>query len=137
MFAYLDSSILMRIIFDEPSSLQEFFSIQSAVSSELIKVECLRTADRYRLRNEESESDYLTRVELIHEFTKRIEIVRVNPQILGRASQPFPIGLGTLDAIHLATGLIYFEKTQEKIIFCTHDLALKKAAKAMGFKTLG
>ncbi|MFC1746290.1 hypothetical protein ACFL35_20025 [Candidatus Riflebacteria bacterium] len=61
----------------------------------------------------------------------------MNPVILSRASQPFSTVLGTLDAIHFASFLIYQELGGKRLTFCTHDVSLQKAAKAGGFPVLG
>ncbi|MBI4356369.1 MAG: hypothetical protein HY559_00610 [Gammaproteobacteria bacterium] len=46
----MDSSVLLRFVLNEKNQLSEFRRISYAVSSELIRVETLRTMDRYRLR---------------------------------------------------------------------------------------
>ncbi|MHB8483927.1 MAG: type II toxin-antitoxin system VapC family toxin [Nitrospiria bacterium] len=137
MLAYIDSSIILRIIFNEPDPLKDFSKISYGISSELLRVECLRTADRFRIKNDLSEDEYLERVEKIHDFISAIELIHITPEILDRATQPYPVSLGTLDAIHLSTCLLYKEKTQKDLILCTHDQGLKKASRSMGFKYLG
>jgi predicted nucleic acid-binding protein len=140
MRAYIDSSVLLRKIFAEPNPLEELAQIKSGIASELIRVECLRTANRYHLANKEPNADFVKRLELIHHALNSIELVRITSEILNRASQPFPTVIGTLDAIHLATCLLYAERRptiQKDLFFCTHDKALKNAASAMGLRVLG
>lgn len=137
MNAYLDSSVVLRIAFHEPNPLKEFRQIQRGVSSELLRIECLRTADRYRLVNGLTDGEYVSRIELLNEFMDHVELVRMVEPILTRASQPFPISLGTLDAIHLATCLIAKERTFKDLVLCTHDASLKRAGISLGFKVLG
>ncbi len=48
-----------------------------------------------------------------------------------------PTELGTLDAIHLATALLWRELTGISPIVTTHDGALAVAARAHGFTALG
>lgn len=48
--------------------------------------------------------------------------------------------VGTLDAIHLATAMHYQElqsPDEPPIRFATHDLALARAARAMGLRVIG
>ncbi|MBI4405523.1 MAG: type II toxin-antitoxin system VapC family toxin, partial [Deltaproteobacteria bacterium] len=133
---YLDSSVLLRVVFNEPDPIEEFSNISHAVSSELIRIECLRTTDRLRLKNGLSEDEYVRRVDIVHKFLKHIELVRLSAEILNRASQPFPTALGTLDAIHLSTCLLYKERVSEVPLY-THDEGLKKAASALGLEVHG
>lgn len=140
MRAYIDSSVVLRIVFGEPNPLKELSQIRQAVASELIQVECLRTADRLRIINSEPEDVFAQRLELIHKALERLELVLITPEILRRAAQSFPTTLGTLDAIHLATCLLFQERSmndsEKEIVFCTHDLMLERAARAMGLKVL-
>ena len=66
-----------------------------------------------------------------------IEVVEITPTVLSRASQPLPTTLGTLDAIHLATTILWKERAGKDIAMATHDLALAVAAKASGLRVIG
>ena len=48
-----------------------------------------------------------------------------------------PTELGTLDAIHLATALLWTETTGESLAMATHDAALAIAARAHGLAVVG
>ena len=137
MLCYLDSSVLLRVVFKEPEALPEFKSITRAVSSDLLRVECLRTMDRIRIQNRLSEEEYVRRTAVFFDFQRHIELVPVSREILTRASQPFPTQIGTLDAIHLASCLLFRERVSSDLTLCTHDGALKRAASALGIPTLG
>ena len=50
MTAYVDSSILLRLVLRQPDALSEWRQIEQGVSSALTLTECLRTLDRVRLR---------------------------------------------------------------------------------------
>jgi hypothetical protein len=52
--------------------------------------------------------------------------------VLARAAQPFPTALGALDAIHLATGLLWREPAGTDIVMAAHDHALATEARACG-----
>ena len=137
MLTYLDSSVLLRVLFAEPTQLPEFRKITKAVSSDLLRVECLRTIDRIRGEKQFAEEEYLRVIELFYRFQEGVELIPVQREILNRACQPFPVSLGTLDAIHLASATLYRERLNSSIIFCTHDKSLRNAAMAIGFRTLG
>ena len=63
--------------------------------------------------------------------------VDVTPGVLRRAADPFPTPLGTLDAIHLATAILWREGRQEGPVMATHDGQLATAARAVGLATAG
>ena len=50
MIAYLDASVLLRVVLGQPNKLKEWSQIEAAVASALVEVECLRMLDRLRLR---------------------------------------------------------------------------------------
>ncbi len=137
MRAYIDSSVLLRIVLNEPKQLAEWQSIKYGIASALVEVECLRTLDRLRVRgvlSQDQLTDYRTK---IFEVIDELEIIEISRPVLSRASSPFPTQLGTLDAIHLSTALSYRDIRGEQITFTTHDKELALAAKAVGFETLG
>jgi hypothetical protein len=57
--------------------------------------------------------------------------------VLARASEPFPTPLGTLDALHLATALVWRERMHQPVAMATHDRDLALAARSFGFEVLG
>ena len=56
----------------------------------------------------------------------------LNRAVLHRAADPFPTVLGTRDAIHLASALLWMEEKGEPLTFLTHDAQLAIAARACG-----
>lgn len=136
MNAYVDSSVLLRVVLGEPGRLAMWSKIESPVSSELIRLECLRTIDRARARfalNDESVAQHRADViEIIDTFS----LISLDSLILERASDPFPTSLGSLDAIHLATALLAREEFEE-LELATHDFELATAARAVGFRVRG
>jgi hypothetical protein len=57
--------------------------------------------------------------------------------ILRRAALPMPTVVKTLDAIHLASALLFQERTGESPTFATHDHQQATCARALGFKIIG
>ena len=57
--------------------------------------------------------------------------------VLERAAQPMPTELGTLDAIHLATALLWKEMMEVNLVMATHDEALALGAEAHGLPVIG
>ena len=111
MIAYLDSSVLLRLILGQRNKLKEWNSIKTGVGSALVEVECLRTLDRLRLRSNLSDADLALRREAVYRLTEEMEIVEPVGAVLNRAAQPLPTPLGTLDAIHLSTAILWRKRS--------------------------
>jgi predicted nucleic acid-binding protein len=132
---YVDSSTLLRVVLKEPGAPSFWSRISVPVSSELIRVECLRTVDRARLRLSLSDDEVARcRSELL-EAIESFVIIELDGRVMARAAEPFPTLLRTLDAIHLASALLAREQIPG-LRFATHDAALGLAARAVGFDIL-
>ncbi len=107
------------------------------MASALVEVECLRTLDRLRFRASLSDQDLAVRREAVFRMTEEMEIVELGTNVLNRAGQPFPTPLGTLDAIHLSSAMLWREARREDIVMATHDEALATAARASGLRVIG
>ena len=137
MTAYVDASVILRLALGQPNGLAEWPKIQRGVSSALITTESLRTLDRLRLRAKLSDVEVATRRAAILSLIASFELVELDAAVLDRASQPMPTELGTLDAIHLATALLWKEMTGAQITVATHDEALGLGARAHGLSVVG
>jgi predicted nucleic acid-binding protein len=137
VIAYLDSSVLLRIVLRQRNALGDWNRIVQGVASALVEVECLRTLDRLRLVEGHADDAIATRREAVYRLLESIEIVEISHPILARASLPLPTVLGTLDAIHLATALLWKEQAGVALSMATHDASLALAARASGFPVIG
>jgi uncharacterized protein len=137
MIAYVDASVLLRVALRQPDALPEWRQIQQGVSSALIMTESLRTLDRLRLRAKLSDEDVASRRATILRLIASLELVDIDAVVLDRAAQPMPTELGTLDAIHLATALLWTEMSRAQLTMATHDAALGLAAQAHGLRVVG
>jgi len=137
MIAYVDASVLLRVALGEPGALSEWRKIDRGISSALILTESLRTLDRLRLRAKLADNEVAVRRATILSIIASIEIVEIDMVVLDRAAQPMPTELGTLDAIHLASALLWKESTRADLVMATHDAALALAAKAHGLAVVG
>ena len=137
MTAYIDTSALLRLVLREPGALDDLHSYDALVSSELIAVESARTIDRLRLQGALTVDEAAARRRAVTEWVEAIDLVLVRPPVLSRASDPLPTPLGTLDAIHLATALIWRERIGALPAMATHDTALGLAARTFGFDVRG
>lgn len=137
MIAYIDTSALLRLVLREPGALDELRSYDSLVSSELIAVESARTIDRLRLQTSLTTAEAAARVRAVNDWLEAIDLVLVRPSVLSRACEPMAMPLGTLDAIHLATALVWRDRMGPLPTMATHDTALGMAARAFGFEVRG
>lgn len=137
MIAYLDASVVLRLVLGEPDRLAEWDRIATAVASAITEVECLRTLDRLSLAGHLSPEELAERRAAVYRLLEAVEVVEVGRAVLQRASQPFPTPLGTLGAIHLATALLWRDTRDDSIVMATHDRALGTAARASGLIGIG
>lgn len=137
MTAYVDSSVLLRVLLGQAHALKEWKTLRRAVASALVEVECLRTLDRIRIRMGIQDRELASRREAVYRMLEAMEVVELSRGVLARAAHPLPIELGTLDAIHLATALFWREGTGEDLVMATHDVALGTAARSCGLRAIG
>jgi len=137
VIAYLDSSVLLRMVVGQKDRLRQWREVRQGVASSLVEVECLRTLDRLRLYQGIGHEAIAVRRGAIFRLLEGMELVEPTRPVLARASQPFPTPLGTLDAIHLATALLWREGQDRELVMATHDAALGMAARASGFDVVG
>lgn len=125
MSYYLDSSAILKIIFqeDESAALAKFIT-EPAITSSISRVEVLRTVQRI---------DH-SRVQLAQSELAKINIVEPIPSILTIAENfSHEVTLRSLDAIHVAT-LIFLSTATRGLI--TYDKLMAKNAEQLGLKVL-
>jgi predicted nucleic acid-binding protein len=141
VIAYVDTSVLLRVVLSQRDRLPEWSRIRQAVTSAMTEVECLRTLDRCLRQGLLAPEELAARRGLAVRLLERMDRVDVSPAVLRRAADPFPTPLGTLDAIHLATALLWRDSQEGPpeagLVVLTHDAQLGTAATAMGFETRG
>lgn len=137
MIAYVDASVLLRFALGQPDALPEWRQIERGVSSALIRTESLRTLDRLRLRANLADAEVAKRRATVLAVIASLEVVDIGEAVLDRAAQPMPTEVGTLDAIHLATALLWKEMRRVDLVMATHDEALALGAQAHGLPVVG
>ena len=119
---YLDSSALVKLAVAEPQTpaLRRYLARRRPlVSSGLARTEVARALLPL--------GETVVRRGL--DVLSRIDLVRINEQVLADAGALLPAELRSLDAIHLATARL-FGRTLARVI--TYDDRLTAAAKALG-----
>ena len=76
------------------------------------------------------------RVRAVTDWLEAIDLVLLRPPVISRASEPLPLPLGRLDALHVATALIWRDRMGPLPAIATHDTALD-TARAFGFEVRG
>jgi predicted nucleic acid-binding protein len=137
VIAYIDTSALLRIVLREPGAVDDLRTYDGLVSSELIAVESARTIDRLRNQGALTMEEAATRIGVVNEWLEAVDLVLLRPPVLSRASEPMPMSVGTLAAIHLATALIWRDRIGPLPQVVTHDAALGAAGRAFGFDVRG
>jgi predicted nucleic acid-binding protein len=137
VIAYVDSSVVLRLVLGQPGALAEWRSVEEGVTSALTEVECLQTLDRLRILEGIPDQALAERRESVYQLLASLSVVEIGRTVLDRAAQPLPTALGTLDAIHLATAQIWRETTSPTLTMATHDAILATAARALGMPIVG
>ncbi len=137
MTPYLDASAILRVVLGQQNALPDWPGTRRGVTSALAQVECMRTLDRLRLRGRLGDEAIAVRREAVFRIFDSLERVEVTGDVLARAAQSYTTVLGTLDAIHLATAILWRERTGADLVMATHDVALANAARATGLSVVG
>ena len=137
MIAYVDSSVVLRKVLNQPGQLAEWKQIITGVTSGLLEVECLRTLDRLRVTGHLTAEDVVVRREAVYRILEALEIVELTSAVLHRAAQPIAAPLGSLDAIHLASAEAWRDARGKELLIATHDRKLALAARGSGFRVAG
>ena len=119
--AYVDGSALTKLVLDEPESramLRWYIEGERVVSSRVGLIETRRAANRHAHDPVQLES-------LLRSFVA----LEVDEVVARTAARVTPVGLRTLDAIHLASALAVGSELDS---FVTYDDRLAEAARIVG-----
>lgn len=134
---YVDTSVLLRLVFREPGAVQAVRDAEDLVASELIAVEAPRSLDRLRLKGVLTVEESAVGARFVADWLESVDLVLLRPRVLSLAAEPLAIPLGTLDAVHLASARTWRDRSGEPLTFVTHDEALALAARTYGFDVVG
>ena len=137
MIAYVDSSVVSRVVMRPPNRLVELETCTQRLTSLLTQLECLQAIDKARLDEGLDQDEILARRLVLFQQLRRMSKIAVARSVLDRAGSSFPLPVKTLDAIHLATALQLRERRYHELVFATHDRQQGRAAAALGFEVIG
>ena len=122
---YLDSSAIVKLVAREPETPELVKAVRAdpaVISSALAWTEVIRAVRRAR-----------GRIARAREVLEGIALVPVDEGILQGAADLAPVGLRTLDAIHVATALTLGEDVASLV---TYDGRLAEAAATAGIQVI-
>lgn len=107
------------------------------MASLLAEIECLRTLDRLCVAARLTDRELARRRQAVYRVLDATEVVDATRPVLARAARPMPTALGTLDAIPLATALLWREWRGADPVFATHDATRALAVHASELAAVG
>lgn len=137
MIAYVDSSVLLRFILDQPEPLTGLFEADRRTTSVLAEVECLRAIESARSRGQLTVDEAADRRRIAFAQLRRMRRLAVSRAVIRRAGEPYPLPIKSLDAIHLASALLLRDREAPYLVFATHDQQLGRLAAVMDFPVIG
>jgi predicted nucleic acid-binding protein len=125
---YLDTSVALAHLLSEdrrpPVSLWE----EEIVASRLLEYELWTRIHARDL--ERSHGD------MVRQLLARLALLELHPDVLVRATRPFPIQVRTLDALHLAS-VAFLKERGHEVTLATYDGRMREAATALDVPLLG
>ncbi len=135
MTAYLDSSVVLRYILKGENSIQHALACDKVVSSEVLEIECKRVMHRYRMQNELDDHTFVVAAQRLEDLLQGVALIKLSEPIKRRAMGAFPVIIKTLDALHVATAIVYGEVySDETMLVFSHDEGMNRCASVLGLK---
>jgi predicted nucleic acid-binding protein len=119
---YVDSSVLLAQLFAEDRRPPRTLWDEPLITSRLAEYEVWNRVHARDLAGSHGEA--------ARELLARISMVELSPIVLGRALEPFPTPVRTLDALHLAS-LDYLLAQRLRVTLATYDARMAHAASRM------
>lgn len=125
---YLDSSVALAHLLAEDRAPPETLWQAPLISSRLLEYEIWTRIHARRL--ERSHGDE------VRALIGRVALIELAPPVLGRALEPFPIPVRTLDALHLAS-IEFLRGRRQTVELASYDERLLAAAEALRIPFFG
>jgi hypothetical protein len=133
---YLDSSALLRIVFDQPGPRAPLSRADVAASSELVEVEIARTLDRARLAGLIDDATVAERGGDAQRLLRKLTLFPVAAEMIQKAKASVPIQISVLDSLHVATAELVADEVGP-LQFWTHVTAQAALAHLRGLSVHG
>jgi predicted nucleic acid-binding protein len=137
MRTYVDSSVVLRHILNADPALEAISSSDEVGSSELLIIECQRVLQRERMAAHLDDQQYSLAVDLLTAILDRLFLIDMGPAVKRRAAGAFPTVIGTLDAIHLASAILWGgAEAGSEVRILTRDRQLGLCARSLGIRVI-
>lgn len=136
---YLDTSTYLKLYVKEKGydKARHLVKKSAVLSSAILPVECFSALSRKKHSGELDESIFDELASRIKKDLQSMEIIRVSDEILTKAeSIVLNSTARALDALHIASALIFEELSGVKLDFITSDIRQAGIAKHYGLTTL-
>jgi predicted nucleic acid-binding protein len=120
---YVDSSVLLADLFAEARHPPETLWERELASSRLLAYEVWHRINAHALT--------ISHGGRALGLLARVSLTEMNETVLARALEPFPVGVRTLDALHLAT-MDFIRGSGETVELASYDERLRAAAQELG-----
>jgi hypothetical protein len=124
---YLDSSVALAQLLAEDRTPPETLWQETLVASRLLEYEVWSRLNARGLGRSHGEG--------ARNLIGRVALLELAPPVLGRALEPFPMPVRTLDALHLAS-VEFLRSRGQRIELASYDDRLLSTARAMGIPLL-
>ena len=134
-FAYFDTGVLVKRCVREAGSRQaaQLLRRYRFLSSALVSVEALSAFSRRKTAGELSERSFSAIVARIRSDRDHWELVELTPAVINRAEETIEkVEVRTLEALHIASALMFQELSGMHVSFITGDEQQRNAARLVG-----
>ncbi len=139
MIAYAESSAVVAWLLGERRGEEVRRALahsERVVSSTLTQVECARTLARGVASGRVGRGDELAALRLLDEAVARWVVLEMSGRVLTRARGTFPVEpVRTLDALHLATAMVFREALPDLVVVSMDD-RIRANAEALGLPVI-
>ena len=120
---YLDTSVALAHLFAEDRRPPAWLWEETLVASRLLEYELWTRVHARKLTR--------THGDAVHGLVGRLALLELSPTVLARALESFPAPIRTLDALHLATALV-FQETLGAVVLLSFDERIRLNATGLG-----
>ncbi|HKU44261.1 MAG TPA: PIN domain-containing protein [Polyangiales bacterium] len=121
---YLDTSVALAHLLAEDRHPPAELWQQTIVSSRLIEYELWTRIHARGLARSHGEA--------VRALLSRIALLEMSPVVLERATEPFPVPVRTLDALHLSSA-DFLRRQGQQLEIASYDQRMNVAAEKLGF----
>ena len=132
MIVYLDSSFVIRRLLGVGKPAEFWGKWEKAYASALMRTECFRIANNLRLAGKLDDAGRARLGAWIETVCNAVTQIPLTDNVMKRAAEAYPVEVGTLQALHLATMQELESVHGVKCVLASDDDGLVQAAKALG-----